>query len=118
MQPRIIQDTNTKFSSKKLEIGDIFSEIHSSWIHILDIKENGEILSLETEPSIPDRIVVYKNFNDFEQSFKYGTIPGYSINYMGKDINRTKRKFKMYYDNTKEVDSKLKENLNNLYALL
>ena len=87
IKPNKANETIEKFNSRKLEFGDKFSEFLSFWVFIIKASDN-EILTLEGN-SKNFEVNKYFSFEDFEKRFRYTSIPGYWITYIGNNPKNT-----------------------------
>lgn len=109
-----------KFSTGKLEVGDIFSEMYAFWVNVINIDKEGKIITLEHNDINSAEIVCYNSFVEFDKRFSYGTIPGHWVGYIENDIDKVRNRFLEYKKslivNSKEQVREIKIN-NILYNI-
>lgn len=81
----------TRLSLKKPKQGDYFSEMYSFWVYILDVKGDGQILTMESsgDPGEPNYkgwyFCSYSNSEELMKRFEYSTVENeYTISYVGR----------------------------------
>lgn len=107
--------TKEKFESGSVSIGDRFSEMFSHWKVIIDVRDNGEIITLEGNSSKLD-VEVYKDFNEFKYRCSYKNIDGYWIDFIDNNRNRVRDFLERYYELRK--DSARKKDIRNWETVL
>lgn len=97
--------TKEKFQ-KGLEVGDIFTERYSFYLIIIDMKPNGNIISLIHHPGNQwsDDIKKFKDPKEFENHCKYRSIDSYWLEYFKTDTELVDVLTKEYIKNLKTSD--------------
>lgn len=98
-------NTKEKFDSGSVSIGDRFCEMFSHWKVVIDVRDNGEIVTIEGNSSKLD-IEVYKDFSEFKYKCSYKKIEGYWIDFIDNNKNKVKDFLEMYCDLRKESAKK------------
>lgn len=107
--------TKEKFESGSVSIGDRFSEMFSHWKVIIDVRDNGEIITIEGNSSKLN-IEVYKDFDEFKYRCSYKSIEGYWIDFIDNNRNRVRDFLERYYELRK--DSARKKDIRNWKKVL
>lgn len=98
-------NTKEKFESGLVSIGDRFCEMLSHWKVVIDVRVNGEIVTIEGNSS-KLYIEVYKDFSEFKYKCSYKNIEGYWIDFIDNNKNRVRDFLERYCELRKESAKK------------
>lgn len=104
------KDTHEAFLSPK--VGDMFHEMFSYWFTVFEIDSLGVIKIWEHHQKT---IRIFKDSDQYRESFAYGTIPGYFVRLYerGKDVSKI-LEYIVSSDFSAVVREQSKENLSRL----